>query len=415
MNKNNYELLIFGGTTEAKEILNHKIPAIYSVATDYGAELVKNFNDVEILTGRLNLNEIINLITTRKIKYVIDATHPFAVEVSANIKSACEITKTELLRVVRHEIIFNNPEIIRAKNFYDAREILRQLDGTIFIATGSKTLEIFKEFANRSYIRVLPVADVIKKCVDLGFSQSQIIAMQGNFSYELNKSMFETANAKILLTKDSGSNGGINAKIKAALDLHMKIILITRPCENNSNCVDVKHAVLWARRKLKIVRPPLFPLFIDLEGEKILIVGGGKIAFRRCQTLLKCGAAVKIISQEFCDELFNFKHENLILITREFSFDDLTSEYKIVLAATNNHELNLKIKERARSLNIISNLADDAGECDFYFPAMINHDNMTITISSGGLEIKNTHKIANIIRKNLTQWLNDDSQNTNTL
>ncbi len=175
--------------------------------------------------------------------------------------------------------------------------------------------------------------------------------------------------------------------------------------ENIKTSSSVKRDILLERRKSKIIRPPLFPLFIDLEHKNILIIGGGKIALRRCGTLLKCGAVVKIISPEFCEGFLNLKSDNLTLIKREFLFDDLTSEYEFVIAATNNHELNLKIKEHAKNLNILVNLVDDASECDFYFPAMINYENISITISSAGLDIKNTHKIANIIRENLKDWL----------
>ena len=269
------KVLLFGGTTEARDILNHKIPAIYSVVSDYGAELVKNIPGVEILIGRLNEDDMINLIKSRKIKYVIDATHPYAVDASKNIKSACQKTNSELLRVIRPENNFEHENITRVDSIHEAVKILRELDGNIFIATGSKDLEFLKEFSERAYIRVLPDSEILARCEALGFRAGHVIAMQGNFSYELNKSMFEAVNAKILLTKDGGSIGGIRSKIDAAKFLNMKIILIDRPIKNESG-VDVRHAILWARRKLNLTRPPLFPLMLNLEDEKILIIGGGK-------------------------------------------------------------------------------------------------------------------------------------------
>ena len=397
------KVLLFGGTTEARDILNHKIPAIYSVVSDYGAELVKNIPGVEILIGRLNEDDMINLIKSRKIKYVIDATHPYAVDASKNIKSACQKTNSELLRVIRPENNFEHENITRVDSIHEAVKILRELDGNIFIATGSKELEFLKEFSERAYIRVLPDSEILARCEALGFRAGHVIAMQGNFSYELNKSMFEAVNAKILLTKDGGSIGGIRSKIDAAKFLNMKIILIDRPIKNESG-VDVRHAILWARRKLNLTRPPLFPLMLNLEDEKILIIGGGKIAKRRCETLIKCGAYVTVIAPEFCE---NFpESERIIKRVKKFEPLDLTSEYKFVIAASNDHELNLKIKAYAKKINLPVNIADDVCECDFYFPAIVNENNISVSISSAGINPSLTHKIADKLRENLYNWVN---------
>ncbi len=410
----NSKILIFGGTTEAREILNF-IPAkyfIYSVATDYGAELVKNFNGLEILTGRLDETQIINLIREKNIKFVIDATHPYAVNISKNIKNACSKTEIELLRVIREKSNLNlidHKNIICAENSKHAAEILRNTTGNIFITTGINELENFKDFAERAYIRILPDVNSIQKCRDLNFNSGHVIAIQGKFSYEFNKIFMLENNIKYLITKDSGEIGGTNEKLQAAKDLNINVILISRPKfenenenKNNINNVNIKSAVTLIREKLNLKRPPLFPLYIDLENKKILIAGGGNIAARRAETLLKCGAEVYAVSPEFNN---NFP-ENVHKILRKFEFDDLENKF-FVIATTNDHDLNKKIAHECKLKNIPVNISDDAGECDFYFPSLINIENIGVSVSSAGLSASTTKFLSDKIRKFLPEWLNE--------
>ena len=86
------KLLIFGGTTEGRELaefcVHSGIPAAVSVATAYGAALLPD--GVEVLCGRLDAAQIGALLNERGFRLVIDATHPYAREASANIRIACE-------------------------------------------------------------------------------------------------------------------------------------------------------------------------------------------------------------------------------------------------------------------------------------------------------------------------------------
>lgn len=130
-----------------------------------------------------------------------------------------------------------------------------------------------------------------------------------------------------------------------------------------------------------------FPLFIDLTGKKVLIVGGGKVAARRAKTLCTYGADVTIISPEIVEEICQLP---VAIHKKEYFFEDLVGSF-LVLAATNNSELNCQIAAEARALGIPANNASDQTDCDFFFPAVILTQEYSIGISGTG---KDHHAVA---------------------
>jgi len=101
------------------------------------------------------------------------------------------------------------------------------------LTTGSKTLPGFAAAARRSgkrlVVRVLPDPGVLAGCFALGLKSSDVIALQGPVSYELNRALFCAYRAEVLVTKESGPAGGTAEKIAAALDLGMRVVVVERP------------------------------------------------------------------------------------------------------------------------------------------------------------------------------------------
>lgn len=226
--------VLFGGTTEGRELaefmLEKGVPCIVCVASDYGGSLIRVEGSLSIHVGRLDEDEIAALLNEKQPEYVIDATHPYAFAVSGNIKSACEKTGKAYLRVKRSDLGTDG-----CTSFDDIDSLLESLDkteGTVFLSTGSKDLKRFSHlnnFAERFYARVLPSVESINLCLDAGLAPSHIICMQGPFSYELNLAMFRDTGSKILVTKESGANGGFDEKLRAAKELNMSVFLLKRP------------------------------------------------------------------------------------------------------------------------------------------------------------------------------------------
>ena len=127
-----------------------------------------------------------------------------------------------------------------------------------------------------------------------------------------------------------------------------------------------------------------FPMFVDIKGMKILVVGGGNIALRRVKTLLEFGADVQVIAPELCAGMKELAAEGKIRSElREYMEGDAESA-GIVIAATDSRAVNRAVQEECRHRKIPVNVADDRDSCDFYFPSVVITDEAVIGINSGG-------------------------------
>jgi precorrin-6x reductase len=226
--------VIFGGTTEGRELCGfcetNKIPAIYCAATSDGARAAESMKYVEARAGRLNKDEMAELLKKYKPEITVDATHPYAEEASRNIVSACETASVRYIRVSRE----NSEDM--AYDFYGCiDELIDWLEMTqcnIFVTTGASSAEAFTKLTNwqnRVWMRILPNLDSLKVCLDLGYLPERLICMQGPFSKEINTAMFKNAGAKILVTKDSGAAGGFFEKLRAAKKAGMSVAVLSKP------------------------------------------------------------------------------------------------------------------------------------------------------------------------------------------
>ncbi|ELI6426941.1 precorrin-2 dehydrogenase/sirohydrochlorin ferrochelatase family protein [Vibrio harveyi] len=128
-----------------------------------------------------------------------------------------------------------------------------------------------------------------------------------------------------------------------------------------------------------------FPLFLDLVNKPVLVVGGGEVASRKVEALLKAGADVTIVSPSLVDFLDKLAQEQQVRwIQRFYSSDIVTNSFIQVWATTDNPELNHQVYKDAKELGILVNVVDDKPYCDFITPSMINRGRIQIAISSGG-------------------------------
>ena len=242
-----YKFLIFAGTTEGRvlseELAKFKAKLHICVATDYGKSLLSENEDVKVEAKRLNIDEMTNLMVQGNFDAVIDATHPYAIEVTANIKEACARCDKEYIRLLREGKEYNSKSVVYVKNMNEAVEYLNSVKGNILLTTGSKDLKIFtnvNDYEKRIFPRILPMVDVLKSCFDLGYLGKNIICMQGPFSEELNLATLKKVEGKHLVTKESGDIGGIEEKIRAAEAVGGKVVLVARPtCEEGLSLDEV--------------------------------------------------------------------------------------------------------------------------------------------------------------------------------
>lgn len=229
-------ILVLAGTTEGRkkaaclEKAGEKV--IAATATAYGGVLLNRFFKGEIISRPLSLAEIEALITERKITKIIDATHPYAEEITKNALAACQNTATEYERVERPACDYSKDEfIIEAEDASAAARIALPYPGKVFLTIGTNKLHHFTKVieASRLVVRILPVFESLAKCLALGISPANIIAMQGPFDEALNEALYRHFQAAVVVSKESGQVGGTAAKIEAAKKMGLPLILIRRP------------------------------------------------------------------------------------------------------------------------------------------------------------------------------------------
>lgn len=230
-------ILVIAGTKDGRDLAQTIVaagkPVMVSVVSDYGRQLV-GISPTNVWTGALDAAGMAELIRQRDIGIIIDASHPYAVEVSRNAMAACDNTGIQYLRFERSAMPL--PDYDKLYVAADAREAARlaaKLGKIIFLTTGSRTLRVFKNEPalneHRIIARVLPDAKVLGECLALGFCPADIIAMQGPFSFSLNIAMYKEVQADVVITKNSGITGGVDAKLQAAIELGIAVIIIARP------------------------------------------------------------------------------------------------------------------------------------------------------------------------------------------
>mgnify|MGYP000211216676 CR=1 FL=1 len=221
------KILLFAGTTEGRNLAEflekNQIPTEVCVATQYGETLLEEGKYLHVHAGRLDETEMEQQIQKQQITLVIDATHPYAVIVSQNIRRACSRTGTEYIRLARKRdgrfLETGDGGCHRSCKRGRSGSFLAKKEGRIFAATGSKELsayQVIPDYQDRVVARVLSTPEAVSECAMLGFSGKNLICMQGPFTEDLNVAMLRQAQASWMVTKESGKAGGFLEKLRAA-------------------------------------------------------------------------------------------------------------------------------------------------------------------------------------------------------
>ena len=129
-----------------------------------------------------------------------------------------------------------------------------------------------------------------------------------------------------------------------------------------------------------------FPFFMELSKQSVLLIGGGEVAERKLDLLLKANASVTIVSPEFTSYIEElFVNKNINPIKDYYNIKYLTSSsFAFVIAATNDESLNEQVAKDANDNKILVNVVDKPKICDFIFPSILERGPITVAVSTGG-------------------------------
>lgn len=233
------DIFVFSGTTEGRTLAEYfasrGIMVHVRVATEYGAEIMPNGENISVKVGSCGGTEgIAKIIRENMFSIVVDATHPYATVISGHIREACTVTGATYIRISRNSSDIGG-DVIETNSIQAAVDYLKDKNGKILATTGAKEAEIYTDlpdFKERVVMRILSTLPSMEKCVSLGFEGRNLICAQGPFFEEYNYAVLKDNNIEWLVTKDSGTVGGFEDKIRAARRAGAKIILIRKPEDN---------------------------------------------------------------------------------------------------------------------------------------------------------------------------------------
>lgn len=225
------KIVVFSGTTEGRRLSRALADAgaqvLVCVATEYGEIDQGQYPGVKVQAGRLDAEDMARILAEKDL--CIDATHPYAVQVTQNIRAAARQANVPYKRLQRPASVLPN-DCISVETTQEAAKALCQTTGNILLTTGAKELTAFSMLgAQRLFARVLPLESSLTACKAAGIVPAHIIAMQGPFGVELNKALLHQFSIRWLVTKDGGAPGGFEEKLEAARACQAQMIVIRRP------------------------------------------------------------------------------------------------------------------------------------------------------------------------------------------
>lgn len=243
------EVLLFAGTEEGRRLSECLAGAGIShtvcVATQYGELVLQEHPVVKVHRGRMDREEIRAFLAAGDFLAVVDATHPYAREVTRNIRDAVAGMGIPCLRLKRDALSQPQKEggqVVCFDTNEDCAAALMRTEGNILLTTGSRGLSAYcvsEEMKSRLYVRVLPSVESLSACMEQGICGRQIIAMQGPFTEQMNLAMLRQYEISVLVTKDSGSAGGFLEKLGAATQAGIPVFVIGRPEEKGYSFAEI--------------------------------------------------------------------------------------------------------------------------------------------------------------------------------
>lgn len=230
------KIFLIAGTEDgrklAKFLSDRKFQVTASVVSEYGKKILEQYENIKINDKKLDAEELEKILREENFKILVDASHPYAENISQNAIAACENLNIFYIRYERPEVELTYKKIYHVESYEQAAEISATLGKNIFLTTGSRNLKKFLQcdaVKNCNVTaRILPTAEVLSECEKF-LSPKNIIAIQGKFSVELNAELFKHAQAEVIVTKNSGEIGGVDTKILAAEKLNLPVVIIDRP------------------------------------------------------------------------------------------------------------------------------------------------------------------------------------------
>ncbi|MGK7949089.1 MAG: cobalt-precorrin-6A reductase [Xenococcaceae cyanobacterium] len=240
---------LIGGTTESvlitKALVKSKLNCIVTVATPTAKILYPS--ECQVKVGRMDSLAMRQFCLREKIFALLDASHPYAVEVSRQAIDTARAVKIPYLRYERPSVksfVISHQSLVTKLDDFDALFAGNYLQGKrVLLTLGCQTLHLFKSWQEKAtlFARILPKPESLAMAIAAGFTTDRIIAIRPPVSKELEKALWQQWQISLVVTKASGKAGGEDLKREVAQKLGIPLIVISRPkmeYPQKTSCLD---------------------------------------------------------------------------------------------------------------------------------------------------------------------------------
>jgi precorrin-6A/cobalt-precorrin-6A reductase len=260
---------LIGGTSESKQLAialqERGIPFVITVVTASARQLY--LPNMLVRVGKLDSGAIAKFIQTERIAAILDASHPFAVEISREAIAIAQALQIPYLRFERERAQPDGKGDETKNHLTSSIKIVNSIEDAIqpdlleqqrvFLTLGYQQLHLFRHWHDRSqlYARILPATESLQSALNAGFSPDRLIALRPPISAALEKALWQQWQITTVITKASGLPGGEDRKIAIAAELGMQLILVARPKLDYPRQTDsMLESVLFCKESCIVVR-----------------------------------------------------------------------------------------------------------------------------------------------------------------
>ncbi|MBD2043281.1 cobalt-precorrin-6A reductase [Microcoleus sp. FACHB-672] len=271
---NNGRIWLIGGTQEsatlANRIAQEQWPCTISVTTEAATALYPPAPVLRVRVGKLDALQLGQFLQTESICAILDASHPYAVEVSKlAIATACQYQIPYLryerprLDLISHadnpncaDLGLENSQIFTSLDSFDTLLRSEILTGQrVLLTVGYRTLILFQPWQDKCtlFARILPSVPALEAALAAGFTPDRLIALRPPVSLDLERSLWQQWQISLVVTKASGVAGGEDVKRIVASELGVPVVVIDRPAiEYPQQTSDVATAVEFCRQHITL-------------------------------------------------------------------------------------------------------------------------------------------------------------------
>ena len=251
-------ILLLGGTSEtatiAEQLACAGFEVMVSTATDTALDVGAQ-PGIHRRCGRLDADAMERFVRDQAIRAIVDAAHPYAARLRAQARTVADRVPVPYFRYVRPASAWDETDalVVRGADHAAAAALAFSYGKPVLLTTGSTNLEPYcREAAQRGLpmaVRVLPERESLEACRRAGIDDAFVVAERGPFSAEQNREHIRRFGAGVLVTKESGTEGGFAAKLEAAREEHCRVVVIERPPEPAVNAYGSVDALVTAVRQ----------------------------------------------------------------------------------------------------------------------------------------------------------------------